>query len=170
MKTAGKHLPLFGPGPIYVSVLIAVTVLSGWLTRQSWLASGYFPALRLPFMILAALFISAGDILWLLAIFQSRIGTRIQNHQLVTNGVYAWVRNPIYSSFLLICSGVLLLEVNLWLLILPLCFWLFLTLLLRRTEERWLRNAYGNAYLAYCRRTNRCLPWPPRCHAGSKGN
>ncbi|MDD2213531.1 MAG: isoprenylcysteine carboxylmethyltransferase family protein [Oscillospiraceae bacterium] len=161
MKKQHPHLPLFGPGPIYVSVVIALTTAACYAVRQGWLRSGHLPLLRLPFFIAASLLIPGGVVLWLLALFQSKIETRILRNQLVTDGVYAWVRNPIYSSFLFICSGVLLLAVNLWLLILPVCFWLFLTLLLRQTEEKWLQEAYGADYKAYCARTNRCLPWPP---------
>lgn len=41
------------------------------------------------------------------------------NH-LVTTGVYACVRNPIYSAFLIACTGALMIYGNLYLFVLPL--------------------------------------------------
>ena len=94
--------------------------------------------------------------------FESRIGENIRRNNLVQTGVYAYVRNPVYSAFLMICSGVLLLEGNLWLLILPIIFWLCLTILMKNTEEKWLAALYGEEYSNYCKRVNRCIPWPPK--------
>ena len=76
--------------------------------------------------------------------------------------MYALVRNPIYSAFLFFCTGALTIYGNLWLLTLPVLYWLFLTLLMKRTEEKWLKNLYGAEYEEYCRKVNRCIPWFPR--------
>ena len=51
---------------------------------------------------------------------------------------------------------------NLWLLILPVLYWLFLTVLMKCTEEKWLKNLYGVEYEEYCWRVNRCIPWFPK--------
>ncbi|MBQ9416639.1 MAG: hypothetical protein IJU20_07360 [Clostridia bacterium] len=53
----------------------------------------------------------------------------------------------------------LFIENNLRLLFLPLAYWLFLTILLRQAEEKWLFAAFGEGYEAYCCRVNRCIPW-----------
>jgi len=37
-----------------------------------------------------------------------------------------------------------------------------MTAMLIPTEEKWLHDLYGQEYLDYCTRVNRCLPWPPR--------
>lgn len=38
---------------------------------------------------------------------------------------------------------------------LPLVFWLFMTVLMKETEEKWLKDLYGAEYEDYCRRVNR---------------
>lgn len=71
-------------------------------------------------------------------------------------GRYRW------SGMDMDCSGALLLANNLWLLILPVVYWAFLTVLMRHTEETWLAKLHGKEYEDYCRRVNRCIPWPPK--------
>ena len=63
----------------------------------------------------------------------------IKDNILLTKGVYAVVRNPIYSAFFFVFTGMLLIEANLWLLILPIVFWLYMTILLKLTEEKCLK-------------------------------
>jgi protein-S-isoprenylcysteine O-methyltransferase Ste14 len=166
MKKDKRHLPLFGPGPVYVAVIFALTAAGLWLSYAGRLESGHVSALRIPFSILGVLLILSGAVLWVRAVFYAKIDANIRKNRLVTDGVYAWVRNPIYSAFLLLSAGALLFGCNLWLLLLPALSWAFLPGLMRRTEERWLNKAYGAAYAAYCRRTNRCIPRPPRQQSG----
>ena len=103
------------------------------------------------------LLVAVGAALWFLAVFRAKIDDGITNNHLVTDGVYALVRNPIYSAFLSVCTGTLMIYGNLWLLILSVLYWLFLT-----AEEKWLKNLYGAEYEEYCRRVNRCIPWFPK--------
>jgi protein-S-isoprenylcysteine O-methyltransferase Ste14 len=153
---------MFGPGPVYVAVLLALTAAGLLLAHFGRLESGNVPALRVPFAVLAALLMISGVVLWVQAVLVAKVDAGILQNRLVTGGVYGWVRNPIYSAFLFLCTGALLFAHNLWLLLLPGFFWAFLTVLMKCTEEIWLKNAYGADYAAYCRRTNRCLPRPPR--------
>jgi len=73
--------------------------------------------------------------------------------------VYAIVRNPIYSAFLFICIGALLFCRNWYVLILPPLFWVYLTVFMKLTEERWLSERFGEEYKAYSKRVNRFIPW-----------
>lgn len=104
--------------------------------------------------------------MWYSAVFRAKVDGHIKGNTLATTGVYAWVRNPIYSAFLLGCTGVLLMANNLWLLILPVVDWAFLTVLMKHTEEKWLAKLHGKKYADYCRRVNRCIPWPPKAGNG----
>lgn len=79
-----------------------------------------------------------------------------------TTGIYSVVRNPIYSGLVLNCTGVLLIAHNVWLLILPFIFWIALTILMKCSEEKWLLKLYGDQYVEYCKRVNRCIPWFPK--------
>ena len=40
-------------------------------------------------------------------------------------------------------------------------YWIFMTVLMKCTEEKWLKDLYGWEYEEYCRRVNRCIPWLP---------
>lgn len=154
-----EHLPLTGVGPIYVAIIIACTVVGIMAARMEFFRGGRIEELKIPFLILGIFCIIGGLYLWGAANFQSKLGEHIKSNTLVTTGVYAWVRNPIYSAFVLMCTGVLLIANNLWLLVLPVVYWAFMTVLMQNTEEKWLRDLYGKEYVEYCRRVNRCIPW-----------
>ncbi|MGB7134679.1 MAG: isoprenylcysteine carboxylmethyltransferase family protein [Acidobacteriaceae bacterium] len=71
---------------------------------------------------------------------------------LVTTGIYAWVRNPIYVFGALTFAGILIwMHRPWWLLILavlvPMQVWR------ARKEERVLEEKFGSAYLEYKRKT-----------------
>lgn len=157
-----RQLPMYGVGPVYVAVIAAVTVGGLVLSASGATASGKVPGLRGPFVVLGSLLIGAGVWLWHGAVFRARVDDYIRTGTLATTGVYAWVRNPIYSAFWMACTGALLWAGDLWLLGLPVLFWLFLTVLMKHTEEKWLLERFGREYEDYCRRVNRCIPWFPR--------
>lgn len=154
-----EHLPMCGVGPIYGSCIILLTVVGIWLSVSGILTSGQFSYLQIPFAVIGVCLIVLGAFLWYSAVFQAKVDEHIKNNTLATTGVYAWVRNPIYSAFLLFCTGALLIANNLWLLVLPPVFWLFLTVLMKHTEEKWLEELHGQEYRDYCKRANRCIPW-----------
>lgn len=74
--------------------------------------------------------------------------------QLVTTGVFALSRNPIYVGFALVLIGQFLVFPN-WipLAYLVVGFWLFHRQVLR--EEEFMRRHYGHEYAEYCRRVRR---------------
>lgn len=153
-----KHLPVMGMGPLYVGVVVALTVAALLLSRSGTLPLLRLDALRWPLLIIGILLMAGGIWMILAANFQCRISANIEQNRLVTGGVYARVRHPIYSAFIFLGSGALLLANNLYLLLLPPLFWLFLTLLMKHTEEKWLLQLYGQQYADYCRRVPRCIP------------
>lgn len=157
-----KPLPMYGVGPVYAATIIALTAGALALSARGVTASGRLPGLRVPFAALGTALIAAGALLWYGAVFRARVDEHIRGGTLVTTGVYAWVRNPIYAAFLLACTGALLWAGDLWLLLLPPVYWLLLTALLKATEEKWLLERFGAEYAGYCRRVNRCIPWFPR--------
>jgi protein-S-isoprenylcysteine O-methyltransferase Ste14 len=81
-----------------------------------------------------------------------------QNHEFVRTGPYALVRHPIYSGFLLGILGTALAlgEVR-GLLALALAFAGWLTK--ARTEERFLVEQFGGAYLGYRREVKQLIPF-----------
>ena len=155
------HLPVYGVGPLYVYVIAAMTLASVWMRNMSIFESGRLDGLPAPLLIPGIVFIAAGIALWVYAVPISKIDDGIKENRLVTTGAYALVRNPIYSAAMVACTGVVIIVGNAWFFILPLVYWLFMTLLMKATEEKWLRNLYGKEYEDYCRRVNRCWPWFP---------
>lgn len=159
MKQENAHLPMYGPGPAYVGVIVALTAAGIALSVLGVVPVTRAGAATVPLRVVGAALIVGGVALWWAANFKARIDDGIVGNHLVTEGVYSVVRNPIYSAFTLACAGAILVYGNLWLLVLLPVFWAFLTLLMRATEERWLLDLHGQEYADYCRRVNRCIPW-----------
>ena len=155
-------LPLYGIGPVYGATTILSTALGIALSAAGRLPAAGFGILRAPLAAVGLGLIALGAWLWHGAVFRARLDDHIRNNTLVTSGVYAWVRNPIYSAILMACAGALMMADNLWLMLLPPLHDLLLTVLVKCTEERWLAARYGEEYARYCQRVNRCIPWPPR--------
>ncbi|MCM1497044.1 MAG: isoprenylcysteine carboxylmethyltransferase family protein [Clostridium sp.] len=155
-----KHLPMTGVGPVYVAVIIAMTVIAVVAGRNAAFAKGVVAFLKIPLFVIGILLILLGVYLWAGAMFRSRIDSYIEENRLATTGVYALVRNPIYSAFMFFCTGALLIAGNLFFLPLFFFYWLFMTVLMKCTEERWLKALYGREYEEYLSRVNRCIPWP----------
>lgn len=161
MNSTQKHLPYSGVGMLIVLPQAAATAAGIALSCQ-----GLLPTLTLP--ALAPLFFAAGVLLlafsaWMLwrAVARERIFRHISCNRLVVSGVYGMVRNPMYSCMLLSCAGIVLMHGNLFLLIIPLICWAYMSVFLMLTEEKWLLRLYGTEYAAYRKKVNRCLPWFP---------
>ncbi len=100
-----------------------------------------------------------GLLFWSLVSFGKsfRVGIDIDRPaQLVTTGVFAISRNPIYVGFASVLLGQFLIFSN-WILLiyLVLAFWLFHRQVLR--EESFLQMHYGQEYTDYCHRVRRYL-------------
>ena len=157
-----EHLPFMGVGPLYVGLILTLTAAAIILTKTDLLPIANAGVFRLPLVLVGVFIIFVGAGLWAAAFFGAKIDCGIAENRLVTGGVYAHVRNPIYSAFLFVCTGVLLIVGNLWLFVLPAVYWLFLTLLMKNTEEKWLLRQYGQAYQNYAQRVPRCIPRPTK--------
>jgi len=86
----------------------------------------------------------------------------IAENRLQTGGIYAWVRNPMYSGWWMLFAGICLQWHNAWSLVTVPVNWAILTVTLKLTEEKWLLDLYGQDYANYLKRVNRCIPWFPR--------
>ena len=157
-----KHLPMMGVGPIYGAVIIAVTIIAVIAGKSTIFEADRVNFLKIPLLIIGILLIVLGVHLWAGALFQSKIDNHIVENRLATTGVYGLVRNPIYSAFLFFCTGALMIAGNIFFLPLFFFYWIFMTVLMKCTEEKWLKNLYGREYEEYCRQVNRCIPWFPK--------
>jgi protein-S-isoprenylcysteine O-methyltransferase Ste14 len=87
-------------------------------------------------------------------------GRRVYAEDLVTGGLYAHVRNPMYVGNLLIVIGVAI-AANSWPTIflgVPLALFMYICIV--AAEEQYLLGRFGEAFKAYCRDVPRWLPRP----------
>lgn len=109
--------------------------------------------------ILAVVLFIFGFTLWFRAIFKCRMVHSIRTNSLMTNDVYAYTRNPVYTAMLCIATSVVLCVVGfIMATVYIITVWVVLTLLLKNTEEKWLKKVYQDEYLQYCQRVNRVFP------------
>ena len=82
-------------------------------------------------------------------------------HRLVTYGIFAWMRNPLYVGNFLIWMGFTVVSGVLW--FIPIAVVLFAVeyTLIVRYEEGVLETIFGGEYLTYKARTSRWFPRPP---------
>ena len=153
------HLPILGVGPLYVITIVLITIISIIFSATRFIPVITFTNMRWIFILIGILCFIIGITLWLRAVIIDRLDAHIIKNELVTTGVYAYVRNPVYSAFMFVCTGVLLIYGNLVLLLLPIFYWGFMTVLMKSTEEKWLEDLYGQEYIQYLQRVNRCIPW-----------
>ena len=157
-----EHLPMYGIGPLCVALMIIPLLIMSVLYYMGYLISGEINHLKYLFYFAGIIFIFSGIYMWIQAVLISKIDDSIKENKLLTSGVYAWVRNPIYSAFAIAITGISLLFTNLWFLIIPPLCWTSITVTMKLTEEKWLNDVYGKEYTEYCRKVNRCIPWFPK--------
>ena len=158
VKTAAKPLPSYGVGPIFGAVALGLTVLGVIFGHVGPLKNGISSTFRIPYIAIGALLIVIALIMWKKALIDDRIDDYIRSGKLNTSGIYSLTRNPIYCAILFICSGALFISGNVYMYVLPIIFWIILTILLQKTEEPMLLARFGDEYKKYMRDTYRIMP------------
>ena len=79
------------------------------------------------------------------------------DHELVTDGPYRWIRNPLYTAGAMLFTGLGLISASAFLLVGALVA-LVLVAIRLPSEEAELEKRFGQAYRDYVRRTGRFLP------------
>lgn len=157
----GQKLPLFGIGPYLISSVFLVTVigiiLSSYVFRIGTLDGIWLWIFRM----IGVLLIAGGICVWYMGALRSNMDKNISDNKLQTGGIYACVRNPMYSGCWMIASGIGFMWHNWMIFPLILITWGIMTVVLINTEEKWLVNLYGDEYKEYKKRVNRCIPWFP---------
>lgn len=158
----GQKLPLFGVGPILIFVIAIVNaiaiIVSSYVINIGLLEGAWI----LVFRIVGGIILVLGIVVWFIGAMRSGMDENITDNILKTDGIYAWVRNPMYTGWWFLIIGVSFMWHNIG--SLPMIFvdWLILTLVLKNTEEKWLFEVYGEEYMIYKKRVNRCIPWFPK--------
>ena len=158
-----EHLPLLGVGPIINGVQVVITIIGIILSYQGYFVFWEFELLNIPLKIIGIGLVVFGIYLNYSAKRKSRLFDMVTENKLITTGVYGIVRNPVYSAILLVCTGTIFIVNNVVLFIVPIICWIYITVFLILTEEKWLVERYGQEYEEYCKKVNRCIPWFQRC-------
>jgi protein-S-isoprenylcysteine O-methyltransferase Ste14 len=139
---------------IFPPLLLLIVIIAGlgldWLAPLTFLTP-----------IPAVLRVIAGVILFVLGASLAgtaratfvRAGTNVRPDQpalsMVTEGVFAHMRNPMYVGGTLVALGLALILASEWMLLLILPALLVLHYGVVKREERYLEKKFGNAYLSY---------------------
>ena len=162
MEDSDKALPVLGIGPFYLLSCLILMLIGFKLKNNQLFKIGDISKMKTPLMFIGAIFIVVGVAVWIYAVIIQKISEEIKNGKLITKGIYSFVRNPIYTAFIIVFTGILIMGSNLFLLILPILFWINLTVILKLTEEKWLLEKFGDEYVDYCKVVNRIIPWFPK--------
>jgi protein-S-isoprenylcysteine O-methyltransferase Ste14 len=79
-------------------------------------------------------------------------------NRLETRGPYAFSRNPMYASFIILTIPGLSLALNNWAVLLVSIILYFAVWLLIGAEERWLADRFGDAWTVYAQHVGRVFP------------
>lgn len=158
-----------GSAPWWGGVLFAVAVLCGAAAPALALAGAIVPPAGLEHPVIAAAGVVMA-ILGLVAVLaaQHRMGTswRVgvdenERTRLVTEGVFARVRNPIFTAMVLFGIGVALMVPTVVAGLAVVALVTAVHLQVRAVEEPYLIATHGSAYVDYAGRTGRFLPRVP---------
>ena len=143
---------------IVIFVSITAAMLCYFLVRSAHLQSlGRLAPIGVALFVFG-MFLRWYSILYLERFFTVNIAVAA-DHQLVDTGPYRWIRHPSYAGLVLILLGLGLSCSNglsLLLVSLPPLIVLRWRIMI---EESVLRAALGNAYVQYCARTKRLIPF-----------
>jgi protein-S-isoprenylcysteine O-methyltransferase Ste14 len=138
-------------GFLPVPILLIPLLVPGRQTMRGWL--------------IAAAFIVAGEALRIAGVSAAGTVTRRRSRdvqRLVTYGVFAWMRNPLYVGNFLIWTGFAIGSGVLWFLPIAVALFALEYSFIVRYEEGVLESIFGSEYVEYKRRTPRWIPRPPR--------
>lgn len=150
---------MFGVGPylIYGIALLnaIVVILTSYVFHIGIMDGGWIWI----FWGAGVFLIALGITIWFIGAMRSDMDENITENKLKTDGIYAWVRNPMYTGWWFATVGVTFMWHNMLLVPMILVDWMILTIVLMNTEEKWLLDVYGEEYAEYKKRVNRCIPW-----------
>ncbi|MEO7712146.1 MAG: isoprenylcysteine carboxylmethyltransferase family protein [Gemmatimonadaceae bacterium] len=114
--------------------------------------------------ILGVLLILLGEVIRLAGVAAAGTVTRRRSRtvqRLVTYGIFAWMRNPLYVGNFLIWMGFIVISDVLWFLPVAIALFAVEYTFIVLYEEGVLESIFGAEYLAYKHRTARWFPRPP---------
>jgi len=103
---------------------------------------------------------------------ETRTTSGVGGSNLVTQGPYALIRNPLYWGNIMIYSGVGIMSNSLfpYLLLIAFAYFVFQYYLIIINEEEYLLNTYKENFVTYCNHVKRFLPFPKPLPESIKSN
>lgn len=154
----GKRLSRFGVGPKIVAAVLSWAALASALTWGLG-PSCIVPVLQSPAVVtLAVLLLAFGVPMWLIGTIAAM--RAYHRDQLVTSGVFALVRHPMYAAWIvLILPGIALLTASWPFLLMPVMGYFAFKALIH-AEDEYLQERFGQSYSDYRASVNEIIPMP----------
>ena len=141
--------------PVIACLLLALSVGLHFLLPQV-----YRPQFACVICGVMAIAIGLRVIMWAWWLFRKSGTPTRPTHQataLVTSGPFRFSRNPMYLAIVVIMLGLAVWVGSLPMLIAPVGFFAFMSLVFIPYEERRLRETFGDAYLSFAQRVRRWI-------------
>ena len=145
------------PGTVTLLIPYLIVSRGGGRLPETWTA--------LEYLSLIAMAVGAGILFWCIWDFAAKgrgtLAPVDPPRRLVVQGLYRYVRNPMYLGVLLLLLGEAAFFQSMAILQYALLWFLLVNLIVLFREERVLRNRFGDSYERYRRSVNRWLPTRP---------
>ena len=143
------------PPPLVVLILVISTFFS----------SKKIDLIQIPFQSLISIFIlSMGILILLNPVLKFKKSKTTINpikfkkvNKLVTSGIYKYSRNPMYLGLLMIVDSSSIFYLNIYSILTPLFFYLWINRFQIKREEVFLTEKFGEDYLSYKKKTRRWI-------------
>ena len=143
------------PPPFVVLILVVSTFFS----------SKNIDLIQIPFQTLISIFIlSIGILILLNPVLKFKKSKTTINpikfnkvNKLVTSGIYKYSRNPMYLGLLMIVISSSIFYLNIYSILTPLFFYLWINRFQIKREEVFLTEKFGKDYLSYKKKTRRWI-------------
>ena len=143
------------PPPLVVLILVISTFFS----------SKKIDLIQIPFQTLISIFIlSIGILILLNPVLKFKKSKTTINpikfnkvNKLVTSGIYKYSRNPMYLGLLMIVISSSIFYLNIYSILTPLFFYLWINRFQIKREEVFLTEKFGEDYLSYKKKTRRWI-------------
>lgn len=151
MLTSRDTPGVIAPPPLIALATLLVGLALDWLL-PSFIVRGIFSFWVL--LVIGATLVATGAAMAIVAFRSFRqAGTNVEPWKptltLVTTGIFAWVRNPMYLALILLLAGVAIALASDWMLVLLVPTALILHFGVVKREERYLEAKFGADYRAY---------------------
>ena len=156
-KPEEPRLSRWGVGPRIMIPSLISAVLAGVASRYWSEVCVVHSVPRLLSIVGGILLVVVGLTIWLIAV--SAVMRAYNDDRLVTSGIFGWVRNPIYSAWIVFIFPGIAMLCRSWPLLLPAFVGYVLFRQLIHRENEYLENRYGDAYRVYKAEVNALIPF-----------